>query len=407
MRTLEFLRSNIRWLGAGFLLTFTSSYGQTYFISLFAPQIRDTFGLSNAGWGLTYAVGTLLSAALMVWAGTLVDRFRVRVIGAIVCFGLAGATLVMANITQAWMVVIAIFLLRFAGQGMASHIAVVAMARWFVATRGRALSIATLGFSLGEAVLPILVVAALALVDWRLIWVAAALASVASAVVLWSSLKEERSPAAVAQDNQSAGLDGRHWARSEVVRMPIFWALVLAVAGKSAFGTAFFFHHTVFAADRGWSHAEIVALFPVYTGATILSMLAFGALLDRLGTPRMLPFYLLLTALGFVVVGAVPSLAGALIGMVLMGMGQGANSTLPNAFWAEAFGTRNIGGIKSLATAVMVLGSAIGPGLTGALIDQGVSLSTQFIWIGIYFVGVCAVIFVTLAPLRARLPGAA
>jgi hypothetical protein len=61
---------------------------------------------------------------------------------------------------------------------------------------------------------------------------------------------------------------------------------------------------------------------------------------------------------------------------------------LPNAFWAEFYGTAHIGSIKSMATAVMVLGSAIGPGLTGVLIDFGVGIETQFIGVAIFFVGV-------------------
>ena len=128
MGGLRFLSDNFRWLGAGFLLTFTSSYGQTYFISLFAPDIRATFDLSHTEWGLYYAAGTLASAFIMVWAGTLVDRYRVRILGAIVCVALALSTFVMAGNHAAWMVPLAIFLLRFTGQGMAGHIAVVAMA---------------------------------------------------------------------------------------------------------------------------------------------------------------------------------------------------------------------------------------------------------------------------------------
>ena len=210
-----------------------------------------------------------------------------------------------------------------------------------------------------------------------------------------------------AQDNQATGLDGRHWSRAEVLRLPVFWALVSAVAGLSAFGTAFFFHHTVLADDRGWAHITMAGLFPVYTSATILSMLAFGALLDRIGTPRLIPFYLLFVAAGFVVFGASETFGLAAFGMILLGLGQGANATLPNAFWAEAFGTKNLGGIKSLATAVMVLGSAIGPGLTGALIDAGVPLGVQVQWIGLYFVLVCVALFVTIRPLRSRLPSPA
>jgi predicted negative regulator of RcsB-dependent stress response len=39
---LRFLTENLRWLATGFLLAIGSSFGQTYFISLFAGEIRET-----------------------------------------------------------------------------------------------------------------------------------------------------------------------------------------------------------------------------------------------------------------------------------------------------------------------------------------------------------------------------
>ena len=39
----NFIINNLRWLTAGALLTFLSSFGQTYFISIFSGEIRNTF----------------------------------------------------------------------------------------------------------------------------------------------------------------------------------------------------------------------------------------------------------------------------------------------------------------------------------------------------------------------------
>jgi hypothetical protein len=62
-----------------------------------------------------------------------------------------------------------------------------------------------------------------------------------------------------------------------------------------------------------------------------------------------------------------------------MGMAGGGHGTLLNACWAEFYGTHYIGSIKSAATALMVLGSAIGPGMSGWLIDNGVDLESQML----------------------------
>ena len=218
MTFLSFLRTNWLFLLAGFLLTLTSSYGQTFFISLFAGGIMTDFALTDGQWGGIYTVGTLASAGTMVWAGTLVDRFRVRVLGTAVFAGLAAACFFMAAVPNALALIPAIFFLRLFGQGMSSHLAVVSMARWFVAGRGKALAVASMGFAAGQAVLPILFVALLATMDWRALWVVAGCIVVATIPLVGLLLRAERTPQSLAKDEQAAGMDNRHWTRMDVMR---------------------------------------------------------------------------------------------------------------------------------------------------------------------------------------------
>ncbi|MEO1238864.1 MAG: MFS transporter, partial [Pseudomonadota bacterium] len=160
MNTGAFIRENAPFLAAGVLLTFLSSFGQTFFISIFAGEIRGDFDLSHGGWGTAYSIGTFASAMVMVWVGVLTDRFRIRTLGLCTLLLLAMAAISMALAPNLAFLIIAVFLLRLGGQGLATHLATVAMARWYVATRGRALSIAYLGVAAGEAFLPMIVVAA-------------------------------------------------------------------------------------------------------------------------------------------------------------------------------------------------------------------------------------------------------
>ncbi len=152
----RFVRINWLFLLAGFLLSFTSSYGQTYFISLFAGEIKGEFGLSDGQWGGIYTIGTTLSAVTMIWAGVLTDRYRIRALALIVMIGLSCACLAMAAVPNWILLVFVIFALRFTGQGMLSQLAAVAMVRWFEAARGKALSISSMGFAVGQAFLPII-----------------------------------------------------------------------------------------------------------------------------------------------------------------------------------------------------------------------------------------------------------
>jgi len=164
---LRFIAENTPFLAAGALLSFLSSFGQTFFISIFGGEIRAEFGLSNGDWGMIYMIGTGVSAAVMVFAGSLADIFRVRTLGIAVVATLAAACLAMAFNTSTLGLVFVIFALRLMGQGMSTHMSAVAMSRWFLATRGRALAVAGLGFMFAEATLPLIMVWLKSFIAWR------------------------------------------------------------------------------------------------------------------------------------------------------------------------------------------------------------------------------------------------
>ena len=339
----------------------------------------------------------------MVWAGTLTDRFRVRTLGPAVLAGLAVACAVMVWNSLVPVLLGTVFFLRLFGQGMCSHIAVVAMSRWFIANRGKALSIAALGFSLGEAILPLTFVALMTMIDWHYLWLLSGLFCLASIPVLAGLLRQERTPQSISTGHSSAGMGGLQWTRKDALSNPLFWFMVPALLGPSAFNTAFFFHQVHFAEINGWPHVHLVALFPLYTGLGIAAMIVSGWALDKWGTARLLPFYQLPLVVAFFLFATADTIADAVLGLVFLAMTTGANSTLPNAFWAEFYGTAHIGSIKAMAAAIMVLGSAIGPGITGLLIDRGIDLDTQFLGVSAYFVFTTLMMYVGVSRARPAL----
>lgn len=376
---ISFIRQNAPFLAVGALLSFLSSFGQTFFIAIFGGEIRTAFDLTNGEWGLIYMIGTSASAAVMVFAGVLADKFRVRTLGITVVIMLSMSCLLMAWNTYAAFLPFVIFALRFTGQGMSTHVAVVAMARWFVATRGKALAIAGLGFMLAEATLPLIMVWLKSFIDWRTLWVAFALFCMCATFILFRLLRLERTPQSVATSDQSTGLSGKHWTRMDALKNPIFWAMAPAVMSFSGFGTAFWFHQVHFAEVKGWEHLSLVAVFPLGTATLAASTIFFGWAIDRIGAVRLLPYYLIPYIIAFVLHWFAPSLGWIALAVILMGLAGGGQATLLNACWAEFYGTRNLGAIKAAVTALMVLGSAVGPGLSGWLIDIGVGFEIQML----------------------------
>ncbi len=404
MSFLQFLRANAPFLTVGVLLTFSSSFGQTFFISVFAGDIRAAFGLSHGAWGALYATATMTSAVTMLWAGALTDRYRVRGLGALVLCGLAASCLATAVAPNIVLLGVAVFGLRFFGQGMAGHTSLVAMARWFVSTRGRAISVASGGFALGEAILPLGFVALLTFFDWRTLWVVAAIIVIAAMPLVVRLLALERTPQSIAAETQAVGMDERHWTRGEVLRQRLFWLTLPAQLSVPCWGTAFFFQQVHIAAVKGWPHVQLVALFPLYTLVSIATVLGVGWVIDRVGTARLMPLYPLPMGAGFAVLGVAQTIPGAAMAMALMAVTHGAASALLAAFWAEFFGTRHMGAIKAVGMAAMVFGSAIGPFLSGALIDLGLTFPQQTPYIAAYFALASGLAAIAVLSQRHRLP---
>ena len=167
---IAFLTQNLRWLAPGFLLTFASAFGQTWFIALFAGEIKAVYGLSDGGWGSLYTLATLVAAGLLFLRGALADTMPLGRLAAGVALAFALAAALMAWTSSPWLLGLALIGLRFCGQGMFPHVALTAMGRWFRAQRGRAVSLVILGHAFGEMVIPLITVAAIAALGWRLTW---------------------------------------------------------------------------------------------------------------------------------------------------------------------------------------------------------------------------------------------
>ncbi|MEM9496913.1 MAG: MFS transporter [Pseudomonadota bacterium] len=404
MTLASFVRSNAKWLSAGVLLMFLSSPGQTFFISLFAGHIQTKFNLTHGQWGGIYSIATFLSAIAMVWAGALSDVFRARTLGPVVLLLLGLSCIAMATIPVWWALFAVIFALRFTGQGMSSHIALVCMSRWFVDARGRALAIATLGFAFGEALLPLVFVSLMSVFAWQTLWVFAAIMSFVGIPILLSLLRQERTPQSLAKHSHSTGMKGMNWTRRQTLSHWLFWLMVPPLLGPPAFGTAFFFYQVHYADIKMIDHVQLVALYPVYTLISVIAMIGSGWALDRVGTARLIPFMQIPAVLAFALLSTAQTTLGIAGGLMCFALTAGITSTLPAAFWAEFYGTAHLGAIKAMAAAVMVLGSALGPGLVGTMLDLGIGLERQYVWVAGYFVLTTLMMFLGVGKARSLLP---
>ena len=60
----------------GFIFTFFSSFGQSFFLGLFNPSIRSDLNISHGQFGTIYASATICSSLILVWAGKKIDEYK-------------------------------------------------------------------------------------------------------------------------------------------------------------------------------------------------------------------------------------------------------------------------------------------------------------------------------------------
>lgn len=370
---------------AAFIMTMSSAFGQTFFIGLFAPSIKADLGLTDGGFGSFYAIATLASAGLLFWAGKFADRTRIRWLAAGSLFGLALACIAMAKIDLAWLLVPTLLLLRFFGQGAQGHLAITGVGRWYRRRRGKMMALAVMGVPVSEAITPSLAVLVIAALGWREAWLlgAAFLCFVSVPLVLFF-LRQEPAHDQVLETEGPGRQPSREWTRGEVLRTPLFFAVLAGVVTPSFVVTGVFFNAGNLAVLKGWTLSWYASWLPLYAVVGILSSLATGWLVDRLSARLLLPFGLLPLGGSLLILVLWHSLYAVPAFLALMALTQGSSQTLLGALWAELFGTRHLGAIRSAAVSAQILATALAPGLMGLLLDLQVGLDAQLTVIAIY-----------------------
>jgi len=406
MLSLSFLRANARLLAFGVLMTFCSSLGQTFFISLFSGEIRTAFALSDGDFGSLYAVATLGSATVLLWAGRLIDRLPLPVFAGGVLTLLGATCLLMGAAANAAFLVAALFGLRLFGQGLASHSAVVAMGRYFEAQRGRAVSVATLGHTLGEASLPALAVAALALAGWRQVWSGSGLLLIALVPLIFVLLKGQRERDAAFHQRRREGGGENDKTLGAVLRDPALWLRLPALLAMPFIGTGLIFHQVHLAETKGWPLSLMAGSFTVFAACSLAALLVAGPLVDRFGARRLLAFALAPVTLGCVALGLSDAPTVATLFMGLLGATTGTSAVLFGALWAELYGVTHLGAIRAFATSAMVFSTGLAPAVMGFFIDRGVAMEAIALACAVYCL-LAASLAVTAAAARPSRPGGA
>lgn len=366
---LSFLQAHSQVLIFGVLLTFFSSFGQTFLISIFVPQFLEVFALDTAQFGTLYAAATLTSAASLPWFGRLLDRIPLRRFSLAAGLGLALACLTIALAPNVGVLFVALLGLRLTGQGLLSLTASISMARVFEKGRGRALSLSGLGYPLGEGLLPLGVVLLVQGVGWRLSW--GMLAGVIALVLLPAIsflLRHERQGSSAALSVKTPAMSGR----IGLLRDGRFYALLPSTIFLPLVLTALFLYQIPLAEGYGWSVKTMATAFIGFATARMAGSLLIGPWIDRCGAQNLFPLTLVPACVGLIVLTLGSAPWTALVYLSLAGISQGINGPTMTALWAEIYGIESLGSIKGSVATIGVFATALGPVLVGGLLKVGV-----------------------------------
>ncbi len=375
--TFSFMHREWRFLLFGGLVIFWTSPGQTYLISLFGDQLRHDFGLSHTDFGSIYTLATLASAAILWPAGRLVDRLRLAKFVWWVCAAMVVGTLAFSLVEGPVTLFLGILFVRFLGQGMMSHIAVTAMARRYVAERGRAIAIAGFGLPIGEGIMPVLVTIGLTLTSWQNIWIGM---GVLAAVMLLPTVpfllkrtasQDGQGPQALAKAEKNQ----KQWTRGEMLRDYRFFMIAPLIMTMSAIFTGIIFHQKfIISSVKDWDFLWWSVCFSGFAVFQVVGSFSAGWLVDRISARRIAPFVLMPFAVSLTLLGVVEHDYWAMVIMATMGLSAGSTSPAFSSLWAELYGTQHLGAIRSAAAVLSVFASALGPVVVGWALDANVSL---------------------------------
>ena len=369
----------------GFIFTFFSSFGQSFFLGLFNSSIREALSISHGQFGSIYASATLLSSIVLVWIGKKIDDVNILKFASYVIIFLSASCFIFSKISSIIFLFIGIFLMRLAGQGLSSHTATTTISRFFEKNRGRALSTGWLGLSLAEFTLPVLTVFLLTFIEWRDIWFSISILviiilPIISYVLVKDVKLETREKSSVIKNTKEI----RQWKRIEVLKDYRFYIISITMLAMPWIATGSFVYQSFITTSKGWGPYIIAQSFMAYSILSVITLFISGFLIDKFSSRKLLIYMNIPLLFATVVLFYFNAQISSFFFFGFLGITNGLANVLGSSTWAEIYGVRFVGSIKALTTALMVFATAFGTALFGILIDYGFGIEQIAIVSGSY-----------------------
>ena len=360
----------------GFIFTFFSSFGQSFFLGLFNSSIRNELSITHGQFGSIYASATLLSSFFLIWLGKKIDDIDIFKFAFLVTLLLSFSCFFFSKISSVTILFLAIFLMRFSGQGMMSHTATTTISRYFSKSRGKALSTSWFGLSSAEFILPVLIIYLLTIYDWKNIWMSiSALVIIFLPIVSYILLKNlHLDSREVNNDKNYKDENIKQWKRIEVLKDYRFYIIGANMLAMPWIATGVFVYQSFILESKNWGPYIIAQSFMAYSILSVITLFFSGFLIDKFSSRKILIYMNIPLLLAALILIYFKNTISSFVFLGLIGISNGFANVLGSSTWAEIYGVKYIGSIKALTTALMVFATAFGTALFGVLIDYGFSI---------------------------------
>ena len=358
-----------------FIFTYSSSFGQSFFIGLFNSNIRADLSITHGQFGSIYAVATLISSFSLIWIGKKIDDFKLIKFSLFVILLLFFSSIYFSTVSNIYFLLVGIFLLRLSGQGLMSHTATTSISRYFSVNRGKALSTTWLGLSAAEFVMPVTIVFLLSIYSWRDIWIYIAfLIILILPLVSFLTVNDIKLSSREKKKKNLKNKSIKNWSRLEVLLDPKFYLISLVMLALPTINTGVFVYQSFILESKGWDDFVIAKSFMFYAVLSVGTLFIAGPLVDKFTSRKLLPYMNIPSLFAMIILFYFDNYFFAYFVLGLMGISNGLANVLGSSTWAEIYGVKHIGSIKALTTSMMGFSTAFGTAIFGIVIDFGYSI---------------------------------
>ena len=392
-----FKNLNLKIIVFGFIFTFFSSFGQSFFLGIFNPSIRNELLISHGQFGTIYALATLTSSFLLIWVGKKIDDINISRFALFVILLLSFSCFFFSKVSSLTLLFFSIFLMRFSGQGMMSHTATTTISRYFTKSRGKALSSSWLGLSSAEFILPVLMIYLLTVTDWRSIWVIISVVTIVLLPLISYGLVKNVNfdSREITGKKEFEEKNIKQWKRVEVIKDFRFYIICANMLAMPWIATGIFIYQSFILSSKDWGPYVIAQSFMAYSVLSVITLFISGFLIDKFTSRKLLIYMNIPLFMAVIIIFYFNNPTSSFVFLGLIGISNGFANVLGSSTWAEIYGVKHIGSIKALTTALMVFSTAFGTALFGILIDKGFSIEQISIVAGIYiFISLISLFFI-------------